>query len=257
MKSSESIKELASALAKAQASMENASKDKDNPFFRSKYANLESVVGVIRPAIEPHGLSFIQVCHDWDVGAKVETIILHESGEWLSCGVMSAPAMKADAQGFGSALTYARRYSLSAAFGVATEDDDGRSASKRKGRDTPEGDKPTDADAEWAEGLAMQVRSLMTKQDIKGAAEVLNTLGVGGSYDAEAKEAAWSRLESPIRSALKAYDAISQARTLDSLKLAWDAAPKHSHVMLLPVKDKRKAELTAPNGEYDPQQAAA
>lgn len=92
MKSSESIKELASALAKAQASMENASKDKDNPFFRSKYANLESVVGVIRPAIEPHGLSFIQVCHDWDVGAKVETIILHESGEWLSCGVMSAPA---------------------------------------------------------------------------------------------------------------------------------------------------------------------
>lgn len=132
MNSSDSIKALAAALAKAQASMENASKDTANPFFKSKYANLESVVGVIRPAIEKHGLSFVQVCHDWDVGAKVETIILHESGEWLSCGVMAAPATKADAQGFGSALTYARRYSLSAAFGVATEDDDGNAASKHK-----------------------------------------------------------------------------------------------------------------------------
>lgn len=132
MKSSESVKELAAALAKAQASMENASKDTANPFFKSKYANLESVVGVIRPAIEKHGLSFVQVCHDWDAGAKVETIILHESGEWLSCGVMAAPATKADAQGFGSALTYARRYSLSAAFGVATEDDDGNAASKNR-----------------------------------------------------------------------------------------------------------------------------
>lgn len=132
MNSSETIKELAAALAKAQAVMENASKDTANPFFKSKYANLESVVGVIRPAIEKFGLSFIQVCHDWDVGAKVETIILHESGEWLSCGIMAAPATKADAQGFGSALTYARRYSLSAAFGVATEDDDGNAASKNK-----------------------------------------------------------------------------------------------------------------------------
>jgi hypothetical protein len=98
-------------------------------------------------------------------------------------------------------------------------------------------------DAEWAEGLAMQVRSLMSKQDIKGAAEVLNMLGVGGSYDAEAKEAVWRVLESPVRSAIKAYDAISQAKTLDALKLAWDAAPKHSHAMLGPVKDQRKAEL--------------
>ena len=132
MNKSESIKELATALAKAQAVMENASKDTANPFFKSRYANLESVVGVIRPALEKFGLSFVQVCHDWDVGARVETIILHESGEWLSCGTMSAPATKADAQGFGSALTYARRYSLSAAFGVATEDDDGNAASKHK-----------------------------------------------------------------------------------------------------------------------------
>lgn len=138
MKKSESIKELATALAKAQASMENAAKDTANPFFKSKYADLASVVGVIREALSKHGLSFVQVCHDWDKGAKVETIILHESGEWLSCGIMAAPATKADAQGFGSALTYARRYGLSAAFGVATEDDDGNAASRKREPAKPE-----------------------------------------------------------------------------------------------------------------------
>jgi len=102
------------------------------------------------------------------------------------------------------------------------------------------------ADAEWAEGLAMQVRSLMTKQDIKGAAEVLNTLGVGGSYDAEAKEAVWRVLESPVRSAIKAYEAITQAKTLEALTNAWKATPKHAHEMLLEHATKRKAELTQP-----------
>lgn len=102
------------------------------------------------------------------------------------------------------------------------------------------------ADAEWAEGLAMQVRSLMTKQDIKGAAEVLNMLGVGGSYDAEAKEAVWRVLESPVRSAIKAYEAITNAKTVDALNLAWKAAPKHAHEMLLDHATKRKADLTQP-----------
>ena len=102
------------------------------------------------------------------------------------------------------------------------------------------------ADAEFTEGLAMQVRSLMTKQDIKGAAEVLNMLGVGGSYDAEAKEAVWRVLESPVRSAIKAYEAITNAKTVDALNLAWKAAPKHAHEMLLDHATKRKADLTQP-----------
>jgi hypothetical protein len=110
-------------------------------------------------------------------------------------------------------------------------------------------DKQPDDDAEWAEGLAMQVRSLMSKQDISGAAGVLNMLGVGGTFDGEAKEAVWARLESPLRSAIKAYEAITNAKTLDALKTAWDAAPKHSHAMLTSVKDKRKEELTQPEQE--------
>jgi len=110
----------------------------------------------------------------------------------------------------------------------------------------PGSDEEDDEDTEWAESKAMEIRSLMAKQDIAGAAKALNSLGTGGAYDAEAKEAAWGRLESNIRSAIKAYDAISQAKTVESLKLAWDAAPKHSHKMLEPVKDKRKEQLTKP-----------
>ncbi len=104
----------------------------------------------------------------------------------------------------------------------------------------------SDEDAEWAESKAMGIRSLMAKNDIAGAAQTLNSLGTGGAYDSEAKEAVWGRLESNLRSAIKAYDAITKAPTLESLKAAWDASPKHSHKLLEPVKDKRKAELSQP-----------
>lgn len=106
-----------------------------------------------------------------------------------------------------------------------------------------------DENAEFAEQQAMAVRVLFNKADLEGATRHLNTLGTGGNYDAELKEIAWSRLESNIRSAIRAYEAITQAKTLDSLKTAWEAAPKHSHKMLEPVKDQRKAELTQPEQE--------
>lgn len=130
MQSSETIKDLAAALAKAQASMGGARKDRNNPAFKSKYADLSSVAEAIDAAIEPHGLSYIQASHDRENAAAIETIILHASGQWLSCGVVSVPVTKHDAHGFGSALTYARRYSLSAAFGVVPEDDDGNAAAQ-------------------------------------------------------------------------------------------------------------------------------
>lgn len=137
MQSSETIKDLASALAKAQAAMGGARKDKNNPAFRSKYADLSSVAEAIDSAIEPHGLSYIQASHDRENAAAIETIILHASGQWLSCGVVSVPVTKHDAHGFGSALTYARRYSLSAAFGVVPEDDDGNAAAAAAPRARP------------------------------------------------------------------------------------------------------------------------
>lgn len=104
-------------------------------------------------------------------------------------------------------------------------------------------------EVEWAENHAMKVRSFINDANIIDAAAYINGLGIGGSYDAEAKEAVWGRLESTIRSAIRAYDAITQSQSLDALKRAWDAAPKHSHKMLEPVKDKRKEELKPKDGE--------
>ncbi|HEY6020454.1 MAG TPA: ERF family protein [Candidatus Paceibacterota bacterium] len=132
MEKSESIKELATAMSKAQAKIEGALRDSANPFFKSKYADLSSVVDAIKSPLGVNGLSYTQVMHDAENAVAVETIIMHSSGEWISCGKLSVPVVKADAQGYGSALTYARRYSLSAAFGVAPEDDDGNAAAKAK-----------------------------------------------------------------------------------------------------------------------------
>lgn len=131
MNKSESIKELATALAKAQGEMKGALKDSANPFFKSKYADLSSVVEAIREAFAKNGLSYVQTIEPSERDeVRVETVILHASGEWISSGILALPVTKTDAQGVGSALTYARRYSLSAACGVAPEDDDGNAAAQ-------------------------------------------------------------------------------------------------------------------------------
>lgn len=112
------------------------------------------------------------------------------------------------------------------------------------GEDLPYEEKQAnDENAEWAEHQAMAVRAQFNAGDILGAACSLNMLGTNGEYDAEAKEIVWGRLESNIRSAIKAYDAITNAASVDALNNAWKAAPKHSHDMLLPIATKRKAEL--------------
>ena len=121
-------KQLAEAIVKATAEIVGATKDASNPHFKSDYATLESVISAIRAPLSKHGLSFIQVSHPGE-SAKVETILIHESGASLSCGVCEVPVDRKSAQGYGSALTYARRYSLSLSLGVPTIDDDGEGAS--------------------------------------------------------------------------------------------------------------------------------
>ena len=114
-------------LPAALASIGAASKNKSNPAFKgTKYADLGSVIDAIRPITE-HGLWFRQVSHEVERGVSVETLYVHATGE-LSAGRVFVPASKTDAQGYGSAQTYARRYGLQLAFGLATEDDDGNSA---------------------------------------------------------------------------------------------------------------------------------
>ena len=125
------IKELSAAMAKAFSAIEGAVKGKTNPAFRSKYADLAAVTDAIKPALADNGLWYRQVFHPAEGGVCVETIIHHASGQSLACGPLFLPATKQDAQGFGSATTYARRYSLMAAFGVPAEDDDGQAAVQR------------------------------------------------------------------------------------------------------------------------------
>ena len=129
------MKNIATALVKAQKEFAPALKDSNNPFFKTKYADLSTCVKAVIDALNNNGIALIQKCHPCDDGVSVETIFMHESGELLDCGVLHVPAAKNDPQGYGSALTYARRYSLMAACGIAPEDDDGNAASK--GRPAP------------------------------------------------------------------------------------------------------------------------
>ena len=128
MKTSESITKFAAAFAKAQGEIGSAHKDAKNPHFGSKYADLASVTDAIRPSAAKYGIAFFQD------GTLVEgnkilltTRVIHESGEWIE-HEMLMPVAKVDPQGFGSAMTYARRYALQAAFGVAPAEDDGNAA---------------------------------------------------------------------------------------------------------------------------------
>jgi hypothetical protein len=130
MKHSDSIKELATALAKAQGELEGAIKDSTNPHFKSRYADLASVVAALKATFPGHGLAYVQTVVTDAAAVGVETMLLHASGEWIRGEPFFVPVNKADAQGFGSALTYCRRYSLAAMCGVAPEDDDGNAATK-------------------------------------------------------------------------------------------------------------------------------
>lgn len=127
MMKSESIAELAKAMAAAQGEIENASKNAKNPHFRSNYADLAEVINTVRPILSRHGLSITQFPAFEGGIASVESVLMHSSGEWMS-GISSSPVNKQDAQGIGSALTYLRRYSLAAIAGIAQEDDDGNGA---------------------------------------------------------------------------------------------------------------------------------
>lgn len=124
------MKQIASALVKAQKEFGPALKTSTNPHLKNKYANLSAVVEAVIDALNNNGIFLMQLTHESPDGAMAETTFVHESGEMLSAGKLFFPAAKHDPQGYASALTYVRRYSLMAACGIAPEDDDGNAASK-------------------------------------------------------------------------------------------------------------------------------
>lgn len=129
MQSSAETDKLAEALALAQGELENASKDKTNPAFKSKYADITACLDVVRPALARHGLAVVQGIGFADGDRiTVTTRLLHKSGQWIE-STLAIPLGKKDAQGVGAASTYGRRYGLTAMVGLGQEDDDGNTAS--------------------------------------------------------------------------------------------------------------------------------
>jgi hypothetical protein len=169
---------IAKALVKAQKEFGPALKSATNPHFKSKYADLSACVEAVIDSLNANGVMLLQKNHPSEHGVSVETIFLHESGEEYSAGILNVPATKLDAQGYGSALTYARRYSLMAACGIAPEDDDGNAAAASK---KPEAKKDTAIDTKPAE----KILSDATKNGMKSL------------------EAAWKKLDETTRLALK------------------------------------------------------
>jgi ERF superfamily len=131
MKNSESIIKIASALLKAQKVMGNATKDSKNPFFKSKYADLNAIREAVIPPLNENGISVLQPTIPLDGKLYVQTVLLHESGEFISSLTEVVCTKQNDPQQLGSALSYSRRYGLQSIVCVGAEDDDAESAMSR------------------------------------------------------------------------------------------------------------------------------
>lgn len=134
MKKSETLTEFSKAFAKTQQEMKQPLKDANNPFFKSKYVPLENVVEAITESASKNGLSFTQFPSSDEVGnVTVGTLVMHSSGEWIEYDPIKMKPVKNDPQSIGSAITYAKRYALSAIFGITSDpDDDGNEATQAK-----------------------------------------------------------------------------------------------------------------------------
>lgn len=204
MQKSETISKLAVALHKAQGSIKAALKDSTNPHFRSKYADLGSVVDAVKGPLLAEGIVFLQGVEDAENGVAVETMLLHTSGEWMS-SVLKIPASKQDAQGYGSAITYGRRYGLQSMCGVPAEDDDGNAATaSAPSRITPVAGSLASLpsiDQEKAKKVANQIVDLWGEEKEFAAYELYYQAG----HDNEMMLAIWEVLQphSAIRNKLK------------------------------------------------------
>ncbi len=170
MEHSESLSELAGALAKAQAVMKPALKDSENPFFRSKYADLAAVAEACREALATNQLSVVQGTQKGESADVIhlDTMLLHSSGQWVRSTLTMVPTKK-DPQGVGSCITYARRYALSAICGIATEeDDDGNAAS---GKQSKERQKPSASAPPPGQGVGPDGEDTTTGEILEHAAK--------------------------------------------------------------------------------------
>jgi hypothetical protein len=193
MQHSEKIDELATALAKAQAVMTGALKDSANPFFKSRYADLESVWTACRKALTEHGLSVVQSASATEGGVAVTTMLLHSSGQWMRDTLPLNPKDMSP-QGIGSAITYGRRYGLAAIAGVYQTDDDAEAA---HGRGKQQEEQVSETEAKL---LASNFKAAL-KTGIDGRVFDIHQQA---NANQELYSAAWGFLSAPERREIKA-----------------------------------------------------
>lgn len=198
------MQKIAPAFIKAKRAFGPALKDKSNPAFRSKYADLGACLEAVEGALLENGIALYQETFDVESGVTVETVLLHESGEAIRCGKLHVPAAKQDPQGYGSALTYARRYSLMAACGIAPEDDDGNAASKRP-EQKPEAQNKVPATTQLPHDVAKNIAAGVAKGDAGGAAQYLTTL------PQKEMDEIWQKLDPAIQEKLTAAWPVPEA----------------------------------------------
>jgi hypothetical protein len=195
MNTSEQINELATALAKAQSQMEGAKKDSANPFFKSKYADLQSVWDACRKALTDNGLSVVQYTISGE-SIHLRTRLLHASGQWIE-GTQTLNPKDDSPQAMGSAITYARRYGLAAMVGVYQTDDDAEAAQGRPS--DPQGAeraKETKAVNEYSK----RIINLMNDQKISGAVDLLTE---AKDSSEEFASSVWRVLPTDIRNTIR------------------------------------------------------
>jgi len=209
MITSESISKIAPALLTAQRAITFAVKDAKNPQFKSTYADLSSVIDAVKPALNNAGILFLQMMAPSDRDSlALTTRLIHESGEWIE-STATCPLQKNDPQGYGSAVTYLKRYSLASAVGLYQDDDDGNEASKPKPAVRAPIITPKTGDViDLAPGrtLEIQLAASIAIEKFKKGDEVGAYEEVSGITDGDEKSYLWHQClgkESALRAAIK------------------------------------------------------
>lgn len=192
------------AFVKAQRAFGPALKAHTNPVYRSKYADLSACIEAVIDGLHEAGFALVQRTEEREGGAVVETVFLHQSGEEISGGKLYVPATKPDAHGYGSALTYARRYSLLAACGLAPEDDDANKATGQ-GKSEPRQVAPTRQPSAAPQGTvtadqAAEIEALLREVD---ADQVKLFAHLGVETYSEIPAAAYDRVMASLRKKVK------------------------------------------------------
>lgn len=246
MKHSESIAKLAAALVAAQAELRAVGMDAVNPHFKARYASLDNIIETIRPTLARHSLAVVQGAtlpesnaEGKVTGFTVETMLIHQSGEWLLSGVIM-PIAKADPQGAGAAITYGRRYGISALLSLATdEDDDGNRASQQRSGGGRTGGPSSGGTAEAGHKPARETGASATTQPVprgksaipteeqaEAAMQVVMPMGKHkgqaiGDIDTESLRTAvqWIKDHSMAKKYAEVVDAISKVLIMRALDL--------------------------------------